>query len=209
MAARGGVLGLVECISYRWSPGLGDPTVFGWLTVLTYLAAAGFAFQRARDEFAAIPPEKGELKRFWLAIAILLFFLAFNKQLDLQSLLTAAGRCVAQDQGWYGDRRRIQAGFILALSVAGVGIFGLALWALRRHIRRQWLVLTGLFILIVFVVMRASSFHHMDQFINARFLGIRMNWLFELGSLGMIIAGARKSRLFVPTRKSGPPSQES
>lgn len=190
-------MGLVECISFRWSPGLGDPTIFGWLTVAAYLVAAVFSFQRARNEFAAIPPQTGDLKFFWLTVAGLLFLLAINKQMDFQSLLTAGGRCVAQAQGWYGMRRSVQAGFIIGLMIASAGVFGLALWALRRHIRQQRLVLAGLFILIVFVLMRASSFHHMDQFINTRIMGVRMNWLFELGSLGMIIAGARKRRLFV------------
>ncbi len=190
-------LSLVECISYRWSPGLGDPTIFGWFTVVAYLVAASVCFQRARDEFAAIPPETGTLKAFWLGAAILLFLLAINKQMDFQTLLTAAGRCLARAQGWYEERRSIQASFIIGLLVVSAGFFGLALWALRRHIRREWLVLTGFFILIVFVLMRASSFHHMDQFINTRLWGIRMNWLFELGALGMIVAGARKRRLFV------------
>ena len=198
-------MGLVECISFRWSPGLGDPTIFGWLTVAAYLAAAGFSFQRARNEFAAIPPQTGDLKFFWLTVSGLLFLLAINKQMDFQSLLTAGGRCVAQAQGWYGARRGIQAGFIIGLMVASAGAFGLALWALRRHIRQQRLVLAGLFILIVFVLMRASSFHHMDQFINTRIVGVRMNWLFELGSLGMIIAGARKRRLFVEANPAVPP----
>ncbi len=196
-------MGLVECISYRWSPGLGDPTIFGWLTVLAYLVAAVFSFQRARDEFAAIPPETGDLRFFWIAIAGLLFLLAINKQMDFQSLLTAAGRCQAQAQGWYGARRGVQAGFIFGLMIAGAGVFGLALWALRRHIRQQRLVLAGLFILMVFVLMRASSFHHMDRFINTRIVGVRMNWLFELGALGMIIAGARKRRLMINIHETG------
>ena len=200
----GRVVGVVECISYRWSPGLGDPTIFGWLTVIAYLVAAAFSFQRARDAFAAIPAETGTLKFFWLAAALLLFALAINKQMDFQSLLTAGGRCVAQAQGWYGARRGVQASFVIGLVIFSAGIFGLVLWALRRHIRRQWLVLTGFLILIVFVLLRASSFHHMDQFINTRILAVKMNWLFELGALGMIIAGARKPRLMSNNPDIGP-----
>ena len=193
-------MGLVECISYRWSPGLGDPTIFGWLTVAAYLVAAFYTFQRARGEFAAISPDAATLKYFWLAAALLLFVLAINKQMDFQSLLTTGGRCLALAQGWYDARRGVQANFIIGLMISGIAFFGLVLWAMRRHIRRQKLILAGFFILLLFVLLRASSFHHMDQFINTRVAGFRMNWLFELGALGMIIAGARKPRLLVDNR---------
>ncbi len=185
---------MIECISYHWTPEIGDPTIIGWVTVFAYLVAAALTFLRARDAFGAAYPAKGELKFFWLAISIVLVLLAFNKQMDLQSALTAAGRCLALDQGWYEDRGGVQRVFIVGVGLAGAAVFAVAAWSLRRHIRTQWMVLTGLFLLITFVLLRASSFHHMDIFIHARVLGVKMNWLIELGALGLIIAGARKRR---------------
>jgi len=43
-------------------------------------------------------------------------FLAVNKQLDLQSFLTALGRCDARLQGWYETRR--PAGYVLVRAVS-------------------------------------------------------------------------------------------
>jgi hypothetical protein len=47
-------------------------------------------------------------------------FLAANKQLDLQSLMTAADRGMTKAEGWYERRRPIQAIFIIAMALAGV-----------------------------------------------------------------------------------------
>ncbi|MEM8771097.1 MAG: isopropylmalate isomerase [Pseudomonadota bacterium] len=186
---------MFECIGERWSPGLGDPTVMGWVTVAAYLAASALAFMRARDAFAALTPGGGALKFFWLGASVLLLCLAVNKQLDLQSALTAAGRCLAKYQGWYGERRAVQVVFVLWVGFTGAAVFAAVLWAMRRHLQEQRIVLTGFFILLVFVVMRASSFHHMDSFINFRLAGVRMNWLFEIGALVLIIYGSLRQGL--------------
>ncbi len=183
---------LFECISYRWSPGIGDPTLVGWLTVLVYLAAAGLAFLRARDVFGAAGAAGAELKVFWLGLAVLLVLMAVNKQLDLQSALTVAGRCLAVEQGWYQTRRGVQVAFMLTLAGLGLAAIAGLLWVMRRHLRSHRLVISGAGLLLLFVMLRASSFHHMDLFIHARLLGVKMNWLFELGALAMIIAGSRR-----------------
>ena len=131
---------------------------------------------------------------FWIGLSVLLILMAFNKQLDLQSLLTTAARCHARDAGWYDERRIVQLRFILALFVvAGLG-GAVVLWLMRHSLRRLWLVLTGLGLLVVFVLMRASSFHHMDMFIDARLAGLRMNWIFEMGALGLIVIGAQRMK---------------
>ena len=185
---------MVECVAYRWSPGIGDPSVFGWATVLLYVVAAALSFMRARDGFAGIDPAASAVRWFWLGTALLLGFLAVNKQLDLQSLFTAAGRCLAVEQGWYGQRRGLQQGFILGLIALAVLGGAAALWMLRGALMRLWLVLTGLALLVFFVLMRASSFHHMDIFINTRLLGLKMNWIVEMGALALIIIGALRRR---------------
>ena len=186
---------LFECVSYRWSPGIGDPSLAGWLAVLAYFAASGFAFLRARDAFApafSAASSGRALKAFWLGLAALLLVMAFNKQLDLQSAVTTAGRCLALEQGWYQGRRGAQIAFMSVLASAALAAAGAVLWMMRRHLRSHRLVISGAGLLLIFVMLRASSFHHMDIFINTRLLGVKMNWLVELGALAMIIAGARK-----------------
>ena len=132
---------------------------------------------------------------FWTLAALLLLFLAVNKQLDLQSFMTAAGRCMAQAQGWYENRRLVQLAFILGL--AGTGV--LVLLGLRRLLRgtlaRTGLALLGLVLVTVFVLIRAAGFHHMDMLIGTRIAGMRLNWLLELPGPLLVLAAALRARL--------------
>ncbi len=105
--------------------------------------------------------------------------LAVNKQLDLQSALTAMGRCVAQGQGWYDARRGVQALFTLA--VGAVSLVGLVLLAatMRRHLARSWAALIGAGFVAGFVLVRAASWAHVGALLNVPVGGMRMNHVLE------------------------------
>ena len=120
-------------------------------------------------------PERG----FWIALALLMAALAANKQLDLQSALTAVGRCVAQDQGWYDARRGVQALFTLA--VGAVSLIGLLLLAaaMRRHLARAGLALLGAGFVTGFVLVRAVSWGHVGAILDLPMGGMRMNHVLE------------------------------
>lgn len=175
---------IFDCSLARWSPGIGDPGPVGWLTVIAYLAAAGFSLSLGAKH------ERGALERaFWTISGVGLLFLAINKQLDLQSFLTAAGRCAAQLQDWYESRRTVQIQFIIVLiAVSAIGGVG-ALWALRGTIRRTGISLLGLVWITGFVLVRAAGFHDVDRLIGFQMMGVRLNWVFELGGIAVFILG--------------------
>lgn len=182
----------------RWSPGIGDPSLMGWVTVAVYLLAAVLCARTARAAWREAPaapsqagPSARDAWRLWGALAALLLALGLNKQLDLQSLFTQTGRDLALAQGWYAQRRWVQGGFIALLGAAALGVA----WWLRHTLREpaQRLAGLGLCFLMAFVVMRAASFHHMDGLINASFAGIRMNWVLELAGLGVILLATRRA----------------
>jgi hypothetical protein len=180
---------LVNCVLSRWSPEIGDPTFMGWLTVIGYLAASALAITViCADRF---PNTTRRLERgFWLTLAFGLAMLAVNKQLDLQSALTAAGRCVAIRDGWYDDRRIVQTAFIAALLLGFAVAGSLALAVLRRALSRLWLATLGVGWLVTFVLVRAVGFHHVDVLIGMTVGGWRMNWVLELGGIALVSAGA-------------------
>jgi len=165
----------------RWHPGIGDPTPIGWITVWAYAGACGLCFVCARR---LRPPV------FWWAMTLTLLFLGINKQLDLQTWLTELGRDLAKHDGWYERRHDIQVAFI-----GGMGLFftllaatvGLALKGYWRPYLRVW---GGMALLMFFIVVRAASFHHVDQLLMSDMGGLRMNWVFELGGLGLVASGA-------------------
>lgn len=57
-------------------------------------------------------------------------------------------------------------------------------------LRLVWVALSGIVLLFSFVVIRAASFHHVDQFLGAG--PFKMNWVLELGSIGIIAFAARR-----------------
>ncbi len=174
---------LIECVFATWSPVIGDPTFTGWVTVAAYVIAAYLAAGVFRVQ-------SGRQRIFWLGLSICLLLLAINKQLDLQSALTAAGRCLAKTQGWYEERHAIQIKFILAIIAANTVVAASLAWAMRREFTFIWPALLGLVGLLAFIAIRAAGFHHFDQFIGFEIGGMRMNGILELGGIALIAANA-------------------
>jgi hypothetical protein len=186
---------MLEFISHLgWRPAIGDPSLMGWLTVIAYAAAAALCFVAARRiPVDDRPAQNRRKRRMWMGIAVLMAFLSINKQLDLQTLLTKIGREVAVRGGWYGDRRIVQLLFVIAVLIAGAAMFVLIVRRTRFIIKERKLLLVGLCFLISFIVVRASSFHHVGVFLGSGIWGVRMNWILELSGIGMIALSAAQS----------------
>jgi hypothetical protein len=177
-----------------WSPGIGDPTIGGWATVGLYIGAAATVWRLLKD--VDFTHKNGE-RWVWRGLLLGLIALGINKQLDLQSALTEIGRITAQHQGWYDHRGAVQEAFI-----AGTGILGLTLMA--ALIVLAWgahattlAALAGGFVLLVFITVRAASFHHIDRLLDLDLGGLKYNWLVEMGALAWILVSAlRRRRVF-------------
>lgn len=171
---------LRECISRDWSPTIGDPEITGWLTVISYVICLALAVLVLRRR-----PE-GAARGLWGAIAGIVAFLAVNKQIDLQTALTATGRCLSHAQGWYEQRWVVQIAFILLFALAVLLALTAAFRSLRGQLRWNGLALVGLAVLCGFVLVRAVGFHHIDYLINRDFANIEFNFLFENAGLLLI-----------------------
>jgi drug/metabolite transporter (DMT)-like permease len=190
----------------RWRPGIGDPTVLGWVTVAAYFLAAvacGLAaWREPTPDGTRRPPARPS--RFWLALAGLMVALGINKQLDLQSLATQIGRDVIKDWGLYSERRELQYGFILAVALVCAGALAAFLWAARRTFKRRWPAIAGMLYILGFVVIRAASFHNVDAFLGARLGGLKWNWILELGGILIVAMAALRIVLGPPPRPARP-----
>ncbi|WP_226660920.1 hypothetical protein [Microbulbifer aggregans] len=174
----------------RWEPGIGDPTVMGWLTVVAYFVTfvlglfvvmrSDWLFQGRRDK----------QKRLWMLITVAMLFLGFNKQLDLQSLFTDIFRVLFREADLYDNRRSFQKLFILSVLLGGVAATTWLLYQYRKLLRYHVLAISGLCALAIFIVVRASSFHGMDRLIGFELLGVRINWILELGGIALIAVNA-------------------
>lgn len=204
----------------EWSPTIGDPTVMGWFTVLAYFLTAWLCLLAFNTEkrgpkrpyrqtvpalFRVLrkgwphPPDRARRAVLWLFLAIVFFFLGINKQIDLQSLVTQVGKTLALEQGWYDQRRIAQAILIGLVLVAGVASLLMLGWLVRGELSDFRLPLAGLTFVVVFVVIRAASFHNFDELLDFKLCGARMNWIMELTGIGIVTAGAvrrlRRGRL--------------
>jgi hypothetical protein len=215
-----------------WTPGIGDPTFVGWFTVVAYLAAAylcrrvdrrlrapkpapGTVEARALTPLAPLAiallgrkrlllrvPERARLSAMWRGFSIVLLLLGINKQLDLQSAITEIGRMVARDLDLISVRRTLQVYFIGIILLIGVWILRSVALLARGNVRRLWPALVGTVFLLVFVAIRALSFHHIDYMLGGNLGGFRLNWAVELGGIALIIFGAaRELRALGPRLK--------
>lgn len=184
---------LKSCVFASWAPTIGDPTFMGWFTVGAYGATSVLA--------ALISFRKETVARtFWALLAVTLALLAANKQLDLQSSITAIGRCIAKLQGWYEQRRAVQFHFVVIISFLSLLIslsIAVLLW---RSLSKIWLALIGASVLLFFVAIRAASFHHVDLIISQEFGVAKLNWVFELSGILMIFLNATAILLFPGNR---------
>ena len=74
---------------------------------------------------------------------------------------------MAMEQGWYGDRRLLQQGFIVG--IVGLGIITMISLGIFffQVIHTHMFAIGGICLLIVFVLIRALSFHDMDSFLGS------------------------------------------
>lgn len=180
---------ILTCAHDAWSPGIGDPHIMGWITVVVYAACALAALQLSiRNPFHG--PGAWRERVFWAGVCALMLCLAVNKQLDLQSLMTAIGRCHAKLNGWYNERQAMQRGFIRALALGALLLALGTAWFLRASLRRNALAVLGLALVLSFVVIRAVGFHDVDKLISTDVMSIRVNWIFELSGLVLILLSA-------------------
>ena len=149
-----------KCVSAGWQLSVGDSNFLGWALFATYAIAAVLAgIVLYTSAFGPTHYRREQL--LWGVITGLMAAIALNKQLDLQTLILTAGRCLAREQGWYADRRLIQRDFILALTGLAVLAGGGIIWLLRGIVRHNLAALLGLASLAAFVVIRGGHLFHM------------------------------------------------
>src|SRR4051812_32221881 len=135
-----------------WRPEIGDPNPTAWVIVVAYFVGCGMCVwagikereNRDRANEKLIP-------QFWFVLAGLLFFLGWNKQLDLQTLITQIGRDAAKSEGWYENRRWVQGVFVLFFGLIGAGAVAAGIYFMRDVWKRYRLAYTGIIYLGVFV----------------------------------------------------------
>lgn len=158
----------------------GDPTPIGWTITVAYALVAWMCL-RARSP-----------RGFWVALAVILAALCVNKQLDIQTEITAFARSIAKEQGWYGTRHGVQVAAAAAALVAVAGLAFLATGTWRGQLARGWPAIAGIAVIGAYIALRMTSIHEVDAFMVGGPLPAK--WWAELLGLALIAIGARASR---------------
>ncbi|NQZ59129.1 MAG: hypothetical protein HRT88_16875 [Lentisphaeraceae bacterium] len=176
----------------HWHLHIGDPSFVGWLITFAYFTAfiqSIYYLKKAKlfNEESRLPA------LFWSATSVIVLLLGINKQLDLHNLLMDIGRIIAKEQGWYSLRQKYQVIFIIGLIGIVLTLAALAIAYLRPLIKRYFSAFCGLGLVSFFVIVRASSFQHMDKYMASRLINSGMNWIFELCGVSLIFMSALRS----------------
>lgn len=173
---------------YDWQPTIGDPSIMGWVTVVAYFLTATLALTIYLDgkRLFQNPATQKMQRGFWFTVFLLMLILGINKQLDLQSLITAMGRYYANRDGWIEYKRQVQIAVIASILIIGALSLLAFAYRVRALFQTNWLAIFGLSCLLIFIAIRATSFHHMDIFINIEIYGSKVNWIMELGGIAAV-----------------------
>src|SRR5665213_2665102 len=153
-----------------WHLQFDNPNFLGWLVVTAYLAAAvSCAWAGSKTS-----------KSVWWLLAGTLLFLGINKQLNLQTLMIVIGRRAALAGGWYENRRAAQGIFcvlFLGLAVFCLGIFS---GRTKTFLSENHLAFGGIIVLLVFVVLRASTINHANEWFRVDLKDEHWGWIMEV-----------------------------
>jgi hypothetical protein len=163
----------------------GDHTFFGWMTVLAYLVTSIRLSLKTRLAWL-----NKENVLFWVCFTVLIIFLGFNKQLDLQSNFTEIMRDLAKAQGWYEQRRPLQFLFVAFMALLLPLLFFWVRLSMANSWRRYKLMWIGILLLLVFIVIRAASFHHVDLIFYKTIGSLRFYQALEIVAISIIFIGS-------------------
>jgi hypothetical protein len=181
-----------------WRPGIGDPYPLAWMIVALHFAAGCFCIAAVRQK--QIDSESCldlRSKSFWIAVAVFMFCMCLNKQLDLQTLLDQVSDSLTKREGWREQRRTIEVVFVIACAVVSLVAAIATYYVARVRWRQHHLAYVGIVLLLTFIVMRAATFHRVAvPLTKLSFVRLWMSNGLEIGGSTLVAIGA-----YLATRK--------
>ncbi len=169
----------------EWSFESHDPA-WAWFIVGMYSIAALLCLRALFCSQRSLFPKSIRKKCgiFWGILFAVMLFLACNKQLDMQTYITAVAREVAHAQGWYDQRRAIQKEVIIVLGLIAFLFLSYLIYMIYNLPSSYKISMVGALFTFTFIGMRASSFHHLDHYVAQTIYGVKLHILIEIcGSL--------------------------
>ncbi|MES2460323.1 MAG: hypothetical protein V4671_07055 [Armatimonadota bacterium] len=152
-----------------------------WLAAAYTIAALMYLVAGVRERQT---PTHRPYSLLLFALGLLLWLLALQQVSGVLAGVTEMVRQQSRVEGWYNDRRDLQAAAVKAIPLAGaVAAMGL-LWWVRRFWKRYLLVLVTLIFLVCFAAIQAVSFHNIDYLLRSQVGGATIKtWINLFGLL--------------------------
>lgn len=174
-----------------WYPGINDPCFTGWVTIGCYFLTSMLCFRQLwRLKVHRRQANRQPAIMLWSGLSLLFCALGVSNQLDLLNQLTGLGRSWAYAQGWYDQRRAVQAVFVALMALVFVSSVKMIVTRFPRTSRRHRLALLGAVFLTSFIITRAASFHHLDTLLHWHLGSMTVNWILELGGISLVAVAA-------------------
>jgi hypothetical protein len=161
--------------------------VLGWVDsdgvrVVAYLVASAVALTTWARERRRVRSTPSLWPAFWLLTAAVFLGMAIGRAADLGGLATELGRSEARAQGWYADRRRIQAVVVGVVGATWLVVVAVSLLKVPARRRRYLPAALAVFTLMCFVGVRLISLHQIDSLMYRRDIAGA-----QVGALGELV----------------------
>lgn len=177
----------------------------GSLRVVVYVVVAAVALVWGERERRSTAVERVDWwPPYWYTSALVLVSMALARAGSVGDLIGEIGRDQALETGWYDARRAIQAGLVVAVTVAwAIGVI-VAVWRVPPRRRRYLPHAVALSAVIAFAAIRIVSLHQVDALLYRRDIaGVRIVAWTEL----ILLAATALSGVLVarfPSRAAAP-----
>jgi serine/threonine-protein phosphatase CPPED1 len=141
-----------------WTPRLFDPSLRHWIFTLAYALVGALAWRASQRS-------EGSAKRLWRTIGLLLLALGANMQLDVDELVSEAGRIAAKLIGVYALRHLITGAAALAVACSAALLF-MRSWTRARQERAALAALALLAPSLAWFCLSAISHHGWGMLFN-------------------------------------------
>jgi len=169
-----------------WKDHRGDSSLIGWTITLFYFFC--FCCLSVLVFKVSIPHTSDKV--FWFTVTGIILFLAINKQLDLQMLVTDIARLVAKDYQVYEIRKPFQIRFISFFASIGFGTIILFILLFHKLHKSIFLASGGLAVLLLFLAFRLLSYHSVEVFMSRPIFGFSLFNILELTGVCMVCFAA-------------------
>lgn len=124
-------------------------------------------------------PSAARTGAFWMAAGILLAVMGAGRALALSTVVADVGRRLARSEGWYDNRRPLQAAAALGATILLIAIVSAIVIGRRRRQELDVPMAIAMSALIAYAILRSVSLHAVDANLNdTRVLSLQLgDWL--------------------------------